>query len=116
MHAEFSGSNSGDGVPICLLIACDLVISAVVRRLKSRVAILLDKRKSRLSVLKPAFSGVWLPIVDTYRTFCLAPSREIREIFESVAKIQISLVRPSVMKSWRREFFDEIRKTTKLGR
>ena len=55
MHAEFSGPNSGDGVPICLLMACDLVISALVRRLKSPVAMLLDKRKAGLCKIKPAF-------------------------------------------------------------
>jgi len=33
---------------------------------------------------------IWLPIVDAYRTFCIAPSREIRAVFENIAKLQIS--------------------------
>ena len=29
----------------------------------------------------------WLPIVDTFRTFCLAPTPQIRAVFESVRKL-----------------------------
>ena len=46
--------------------------------------------KSRLNAFKPAFRGIWLPIVDTYRTICLTPSREVRAVFENAAKFQIS--------------------------
>jgi hypothetical protein len=28
---------------------------------------------------------VWLPIVDTYRTLCIAPTPEVRALFESMS-------------------------------
>lgn len=44
-----------------------------------------------LTIKKPANCAagfrIWLPIVDTYRTFCLAPSREVRAIFEGTDKM-----------------------------
>jgi hypothetical protein len=45
--------------------------------------------KSRLSMSNRLFR-VWLPIVDTYRTICLAPTREIKVILETVAIFRIS--------------------------
>ena len=32
----------------------------------------------------PVFVPEWLPIVDTYRTLCIAPSREVRAVFQAV--------------------------------
>ena len=33
------------------------------------------------------FWKVWLPVVDTFRTLCLAPPSEIKRLFESLADL-----------------------------
>jgi hypothetical protein len=34
-------------------------------------------------------SGSWLPIVDTFRTFCLAPEPEILSIFNELVRFTL---------------------------
>jgi hypothetical protein len=30
---------------------------------------------------------LWLPIVDAYRTICIAPTQEVRAVFEAVKEL-----------------------------
>src|SRR5262249_19325783 len=34
--------------------------------------------------------GVWLPFLDTYRTMCLAPQPEFRDVLEHVRSMQLA--------------------------
>jgi hypothetical protein len=35
---------------------------------------------------------VWLPIVDAYRTICIAPTPEARAVFEAVRELDVSSI------------------------
>ena len=39
-------------------------------------------KKDRQFLAGPCF--YWLPIVDAYRTFCIAPPPEVRAVFEAI--------------------------------
>jgi hypothetical protein len=51
---------------------------------------LLAKNVISLATKKPAeqaqtgFSDIWLPFADAYRTFCLAPPGEGRDLFKAI--------------------------------
>jgi hypothetical protein len=38
----------------------------------------------------PVFVPDWLPIVDAYRTHCLAPSPEVRAVFEAIRRLDVA--------------------------
>lgn len=50
-----------------------------------------SSRQGFETVSGKGYSGSWLPFVDTYRTLCLAPSREVTRVLmgtEQVAFLQ----------------------------
>jgi hypothetical protein len=45
-----------------------------------------EKRKDPQLLAGPRF--VWLPIVDAYRTICIAPSLEVKAVFDSIRELE----------------------------
>jgi site-specific DNA recombinase len=42
------------------------------------------------NMINPAKSEIWLPFLDTYRTFCVSPSAEMRKLLEGVRTLQLA--------------------------
>jgi hypothetical protein len=45
------------------------------------------------------FCFTWLPIVDTYRTLCIAPSPEVRAVFQAIRNVGTSFEAQKIFRS-----------------
>jgi len=54
--------------------------------LPAKNVISLEKKKPAERAQTGCFDN-WLPIVDAYRTICIAPTQEVRAVFEAVKEL-----------------------------